>query len=101
MRMLVVVESGKILTSRHRATLQPSVPAPNSTHFICLNLSNSRSGRCRHRISDRFKSTADSACFDGSIVRPMLTCRGAGFLLCSFTSQPITAGIFDVSAIEA
>ena len=50
-----------IITSKHLATLQPSVPAPNSRHLVREMTSRSSSGSSRHFISFRFKSTADSA----------------------------------------
>ncbi len=49
------------LTSKHLATLHPSVPAPRSKHFVLAILSKSNSGNKRHLINFKFKSTADSA----------------------------------------
>ncbi len=48
-------------TSSALATLQPKVPEPNNKHLVCDTLVRSSSGRRRHRINLRFRSTADSA----------------------------------------
>ena len=50
-----------VLTMRHLATLQPSVPAPSNRHFVEETASRSSDGISLHLISFRFRSTEDSA----------------------------------------
>ena len=50
-----------LLTMRHLATLQPSVPAPSNRHFVEETASRSSDGISLHLISFRFRSTEDSA----------------------------------------
>ena len=49
------------MTKRHRATLQPSVPAPSNRHFVSEMTERSKEGIILQRINLRFKSTADVA----------------------------------------
>lgn len=62
-------------TIRHRATLQPNVPAPSNRQRIVSNDSRSISGAKRHFISFRLSPTAVSARWIGFIDVLKFTCR--------------------------
>mmetsp|Transcript_566 Transcript_566/g.2190 ORF Transcript_566/g.2190 Transcript_566/m.2190 type:complete len:243 (-) Transcript_566:998-1726(-) len=62
--------------SKHRATLQPSVPAPISKHLVLLIFARSSSGSNLHRMSFRFSSAAATASRVGSMLSPRSALRG-------------------------
>ena len=67
-----------LLTMRHLATLQPSVPAPSNRHFVEETASRSSDGISLHLISFRFRSTEDSASLGWEKISepPLMTIAG-------------------------
>lgn len=83
--------TGQFLTIKHRATLQPSVPAPKSKHRVFSKISKSISGAKRHFINFKFNPTAVSARWTGFIEELKLTWRDPRRCR-SFFSQPVDCG---------